>query len=105
MTKLGQTMLVVATVAMLPVAAPADTLVLRDGRTVSGVLEGAGRQVLQLRVGERLEQFRLAEVESIRFSPRPARPSVPARPKEPLTRATIEGSGLAQVIRPIDQAQ
>lgn len=51
--------------------AAADTLELRDGRTVDGVLIGATGDTLYLRAGGQVQRLNVDEVASIRFDRRP----------------------------------
>lgn len=66
-------------------AGSADTLVLRNGRTVQGAYLGGTSRQVRIAVGDRIESYDVSEVESIRFegmqgtsaSTAPAQPSAP----------------------------
>ncbi len=110
--------------ALLVSLAFADTLTLRDGRTIQGTfLDGTSRQI-RMAVDDRVESFNINEVAELKFgssrsnsqtppaptseAPAPPPPSPPAQRAEPapatgIQRATVEiPSGTSIVIRMID---
>lgn len=77
-----------AAVAGIVGTAVADTLELRDGRTVDGALIGATGDTLYLRAGGEVRLIRIDDVGSIRFDRRPLARSE-SRPGNPAPERTV----------------
>ncbi len=97
--------------ALAPAAA--DTLTLRDGRTIEGTYLGGTARQIRMAVGDRVETFEVSEVVSLRFGPgtEPAAVEVPARQQilrtEPVATAPVSEvleipAGTTVVVRMID---
>ena len=72
--------------AIACLAMVADTLVLKTGRSVEGTYLGGDARTIRLNVGDRVESYPVADVESIRFSSgeaaAPASAAAPARTEQ-----------------------
>ncbi len=91
--------------------ASADSLALRDGRTVEGQFLGGTARQIRMAVGDSVQTFDVSDVASLRFeapaapSPTPApQPPPPAPPAPPATSADADEipAGTAVTIRMID---
>ncbi|MFT5448778.1 MAG: hypothetical protein ACI9DC_003963 [Gammaproteobacteria bacterium] len=78
----------------------ADTLVLRDGRTVSGKFIGSTSRSAHLRTSSGIERYPLRDVQTIRLEPRSDAGDRAAskRGRAPGPRALIVGQGQSQSI-------
>lgn len=81
---------------LLWASALADTLELRDGRTIEGVLAGASTTTVYFRIDNTIHQFSVRDVARVAFEERPEAPAViSGAPK----RAVIAGVGTPITVR------
>lgn len=78
--------------------AQADTLELRDGRTVDGVMIGATGDTLYLRADGQVRLINIDEVASIRFDPRPMARSESGSTEPAHERAVIVAAGASMMV-------
>lgn len=95
------------TVAFLATnAVAADTLIMRDGRELTGQFIGSTAQSVHVRTAKGIERFALRDVHTIRLEPRAAtrERKEPAAGDDRAQRAIIVGQGQTQSIERVGRA-
>jgi len=84
----------------------ADTITLRDGRSVNGSYLGGDARTVRLAIGDRVDTFRVEEISTISFGDNGASAPAPSHAEERAERRTSEGpqipSGATLNVRMID---